>query len=253
MPMLLRACAADAGLRWHDGGGWGLADSDHFLPVPDLLAILQSRHETGIHEAGCENTRPILGYHHSAGNGPWCAVVRINSDVAPGSVRHSCRFYRLGRVILARVWNTTCCRLSLRCWTPPGKRMKPFGASCPAAHDHLRTKAYDETLPSMSDLPRYWTLKTRKPLHPTIPTRAREWLLFFAAALFLVAAPLYILSGYIRHLLTADEAVQMCLSLWFGGGVFVVLGTLCRWWRLKKLRMHVRSKRNLAVGLSEPD
>lgn len=146
-----------------------------------------------------------------------------------------------------------------RIFVPESRRSFIFAAHCGRRRsrrsvvDHLRTKAYDETLPSMSDLPRYWTLKTRKPLHPTIPTRAREWLLFFAAALFLVAAPLYILSGYIRHLLTADEAVQMCLSLWFGGGVFVVLGTLCRWWRLKKLRMHVRSKRNLAVGLSEPD
>jgi len=28
MPMLLRAPAGDAGLRWHDGGEWGLADSD---------------------------------------------------------------------------------------------------------------------------------------------------------------------------------------------------------------------------------
>lgn len=119
--------------------------------------------------------------------------------------------------------------------------------------DHLRTDVCDETLPFMSDLPRFWTLKTRKPLHPAIPSRTREWFLFVAAALLLAVGPLYILSAYIRRLLTAYEAVQMCLPLWFGGGVFVVLGTLCRWWRLKKLRMHLRSKRNLAAGLSEPD
>mgnify|MGYP000079503407 CR=1 FL=1 len=139
--------------------------------------------------------------------------------------------------------------------TPPSRapRATPPLQGEDDEYDHLRTEAHDETLPFMSDLPQYWTLKRRKPLHPAIPTRAREWLLFFAAALFLIVAPLYILSTYIRRLLTADEAVQMCLPLLFGGGVFVVLGTLCRSWRLKKLRIHIRSERDLAAGLSEPD
>jgi hypothetical protein len=63
----------------------------------------------------------------------------------------------------------------------------------------------------------------------------------------------YILLAYFRHLLTADEAVQMAIPLWFGGGVFVVAGLFCRWWRLKKLEMYIRFKRDLVAGLSKSD
>lgn len=105
----------------------------------------------------------------------------------------------------------------------------------------------------MSDLPRYWSLQRRRALHPIVPTKAKELLLFITAGLFLAVGPLYVISAYFRRLLSADEAIEMYIPLLVGGGVFLILGILCRRRRLKKLKAYQQSKRDLASGFTKSD